>query len=198
MLFRSYTVDNEYHAEISGTGLITARFIGQTNIILKNTESVKTFKVNVTPKYTLYPEPNVKFGDEKDVVIAKIGSNYAETSTAIGYENYSSAAPMALFTFDSNNKLVAYAILVKSSYSSTLANFLIERYLVVSMENDTYIFINGLNSTKATTIIGLELYNLSYWMVMYFPNTSATKSPNLNNVTLRRNINEMFGKIIEK
>ena len=58
-----YEVENEYHADVSETGLVTARFIGETIILLSNGEDSKTFKIIVSPKSNLYPEPNLKFSD---------------------------------------------------------------------------------------------------------------------------------------
>lgn len=192
----TYTVENEYNAEVSETGLVTARFVGETNILLENAEDNKTFKIIVEPKYNLYPEPDVEFGDTKSSIIAQFGSDYTETTSAIGYTDYSSAAPIIMFTFDDNNILDGYSIMVSSAYSSTLANFLTERYLIASYDDDTYLFINGLSTTTATMVIGLELYNISYWMVMYIPNTSTTKSSKIESISVSNDFDELFNKMI--
>jgi len=193
----TYTVKNEYNAEVSETGLVTARFVGETNILLENAEDKKTFKVIVEPKYNLYPEPDVEFGDTKSSIIAQFGSDYTETTSAIGYTDYSSAAPIAMFTFDANNKLTGYAIMVKSSYSTILADFLLERYLIVSEQDGIYMFLNGLNTTTATMAIGLQLYNITYWMVMYIPNTSSTKSSKIKSTLAPNDFDELFKKMKE-
>jgi hypothetical protein len=183
----SYVVENEYHAKVSLTGLITAGFVGETNILLSNGEDTKNFKVIVNPKSNLYPEPDVKFGDTKSSIIAKFGTPYSETATIILYNDYSNAAPILMFQFDSNNKLSSYAIMVKSSYSSALADFLLERYLVIAENDGVYVFINGLSTTTATMAIGLQLYNASYWQILYIPNTS-TRSASL------KSSNNLFDK----
>ena len=175
----TYVVENEYHANVSETGLITAKYVGETNISLSNGEDSKTFKVVVKPKSNLYPEPNVKFGDSKSALIAKYGKPNSETSTSIAYTNYSSAAPILMFLFDSSGKMNGYSIMIKSTYTSILADFFIERYMTFSMTDDMFIFINGLSSHTATMVIGLELYNTSYWQAIYIPNPSKTQSPSL-------------------
>jgi hypothetical protein len=176
----TYTVENEYHAEVSETGLITARFVGETNVLLSNGEDTKNFKVIVKPKSNLYPEPDVKFGDSKSSIVAKFGTPYSETSSVIGYIDYSNTAPIIMFLFDTSNKLESYAVMVKTMYSSTLADFLLERYLAVSERDGLFLFINDLNITSATMAIVLDLYDTSYWQVMYMPNTStSTKSVSL-------------------
>lgn len=194
----TYSVENEYNAEVSETGLVTARFVGETNILLENAEDKNTFKVIVEPKYNLYPEPNVEFGDTKSSIIAQFGSDYTATTSAIGYTDYSSAAPIVMFMFDTNNKLTSYAIMVKSFYSSTLADFLTERYLIVGEEDGVFLFLNGLDTTSATMVIGLELYNISYWMVMYIPNTSSTKSSVIKKSLNPNDFDELFNKMTER
>jgi len=181
----AYTVENEYHAKVSETGLVTARFVGETNVILSNGEDTKNFKVIVKPKNNLYPEPDVKFGDSKSSIVAKFGTpddeTSDETSSLIAYSDYSNAAPGLIFVFDSSNKLSGYCVVVKSMYSSTLGVFLGERYLLVDTESyDTFGFVNGLNMSTATMAIILQLYNISYWTVTYVPITStSTKNTSL-------------------
>ena len=174
----TYSSENEYHARISESGLVTAMFVGETNILLSNSEDSKTFKVIVKPKSNLYPEPNVTFGDSKSSIIAKLGTPNSTTSTGIAYSNYSNSAPILMFLFDSSNKMTSYVIMVRSAYSSALADFLLERYLPVAEQDGLYMFINGLNVNTATMVVGLELYDSSYWMVGYLPNTT-TKSAQL-------------------
>jgi hypothetical protein len=172
----TYAVENEYHAKVSETGLVTAKFVGETNILLSNGEDSKTFKVIVKPQSNLYSEPDVKFGDSKSSIIAKFGTPETESGNSILYDDYSNSAPIVMFSFDSSNKLTSYAVMVKSMYSSILADFLLERYLAVSENDGLFMFINGLNTNTATMAIGLQLYNTSYWMVMYIPNNSSAKS----------------------
>ncbi len=169
----TYLSENEYHAKVSESGLVTARFVGETNILLSNSEDSKKIKIIVNPLSNLYPEPNVNFGDTKSSIIAKLGTPDNETSTGIGYSGYSNSAPILMFLFDDSNKMTSYSLMVKSSYSSILADFLSERYLVVSERDGLFMFINSLKPTTATKVIGLSLYNTSYWQVMYIPNTTA-------------------------
>lgn len=168
----TYLSENEYNAKVSENGLITAMFVGETNILLSNGEDAKKFKVIVAPKSNLYPEPDVKFGDTRSSIIAKFGTPDSENTTGIGYANYSNSAPILMFLFDASNKMKSYVIMVKSAYSSTLADFLLERYMAVAEKDGLFMFINGLNVNTATMAIGLSLYNVSYWQVMYIPNTT--------------------------
>lgn len=192
----SYTVENEYHATITQSGYLTAGRVGETTISLNNSEDQKTFKVTVKPKYNLYPEPNVKFGDTKSSIIAQFGSDYIETEGNVGYTNYSNTAPIIMFTFDASNKLKSYAIMVESSYTSILGSFLAERYLPVKEEDGIFLFANGLNSKTTTLAIALQLYNTSYWMAMYMPFTSTTKSPHNKYITIPKEFDNLLKKLI--
>ena len=170
----TYSSENEYYAKVSETGLVTAMFVGETNILLSNKYDSKTFKVIVSPRSNLYPEPDVKFGDSKNSILAKfgapdleIGPPDIENGSGILYGNYSNSAPVLMFLFDESNKMTSYAIMVKSSYSSELADFLQKRYLFVSQNNGISTFVNGLTTTTATMAIGSTQYDASYWEVMY-------------------------------
>lgn len=189
----SYTVENEYNAKITQTGYLTAGRVGETTISLNNSEDQKTFKVIVKPKYNLYPEPNIKFGATKNSIISQFGSDYIETEGNIAYSN---TAPIILFLFDASKKLESYAIIVESIYSSTLGSFLVERYLPVKEEDGIFFFVNGLNSKTATTTVMLGLYNISYWMAMYMPFSSTTKSTNLKYITTPKDFDNLLKKLI--
>jgi hypothetical protein len=141
----------------------------------------------------VYPEPNVKFGDSRSSVIANFGSPDTQSSTGIGYANYSNAAPMLVFLFDSSDKLTGYSLLIKSAYSSTLADFLLERYMVIGESGGTFVFINGLDKSTTTMSIGLSLYDIFYWQVIYIPYTSS-KSFN-NNSDRTSEFNELFKQL---
>jgi hypothetical protein len=168
-----YTVENEYHAKVSETGLVTARYVGETNILLSNGEDSKIFKVIVEPKSNLYPEPDVKFGDSKSAIIEKFGQPDFETLSGIGYANYSNLAPILMFRFDESNKMKSYAVvtMVEFTHSSELADFLWERYKLV-IDDGIPVFINGLNFNTATMSITSSSYNFSHMTVIYLPITT--------------------------
>jgi len=195
----TYTIENEYHGKVSETGLVTARFVGQTDITLTNVEDTKSFKLIVAPTINLYPEPDVNYGMTKNEIITKFGTPYGTTSAVIGYDNYSSKAPQLLFLFDENDKLMAYSLYVKIAYVSDLLSFLEERYLLIDVNTKEYTtaFINGLTRETATLAIGTELYDLSYYMVIYIFMENLNKSATINTQTsvidkLKESANVLF------
>jgi len=168
-----YKVANEYHAEVSETGLVKARFVGETNILLSNGEDEKTFRVIVKPESNLYPEPDLRAGMSKNEVKQKFGVPDNETEDGLAYANYSSKVPMLACIFK-NNKLTGYGLMVSTVYSSELGTFLAERYVTVDLKK--LIFANGLTQETTTMGIQAQLYNTSYWMVLYAYVSGNSKS----------------------
>lgn len=173
----TYASENEYHATVSESGLVTAARIGETQISLSDGKSAKKFKVTVSPESTMYPDPNLEFGISKSDLIKKLGTPSKETADGMSYDNFSTKAPQVAYLFDSNNKLKSVGVIVKTAYSSELGTFLRERYVYgTSIEEDyTLVFVNALKLENATMLIGASLYNTSYWMTIYMP-YSNTKS----------------------
>ena len=92
-----YSSENEYHTSISESGLVTARFVGETNIVLSNGNDTQKVLITVKPKINLYPEPNLEFGISKSALIAKYGTPDSETETNIFYLDYSNASPGVMY-----------------------------------------------------------------------------------------------------
>ena len=165
---------NEYHAKVSSSGVITAQYVGSTTISLQSEEDAKTFIVTVAPKSNLYVEPTISFGETKSSVISKLGTPDATTDGGIAYRDYSTAVEMLLVLLDDYDKVKAYGVVVKSSYTSELSDFLDERYDYVGYSNEIFVYRNALTNTETTMIVGLKLYNVNYWMVVYAPSDNKS------------------------
>jgi hypothetical protein len=167
----TYTVEDEFHAEVSETGLVTAGRIGETDIILSNGEDTKKIHVTVRPKYSerLYPEPNVKLGDTKSSILAKFGypDDEDEEFRQILYYAYDVSAPVLIFSFDESDMLDNYRIIMTQLRSSDFMFFFSERYLAVSEKDGTFLFINSTKPSTATLAIECKPYSESYWQVTY-------------------------------
>ena len=174
----SYNSENEFHAKVSNTGVITAQHVGETRINLANGSDSKSIQVVVEPKFNLYKTPSVEWGTTKSQIKSQYGKPDSETTDAFGYSNYSSSAPVVMFAFDSNDRLTSSAVMVKTAYASTLGDFLVERYMPIDVNTSEYtaMFVNGVSKEKITTAINLSVYNLSYLMVMYVDVRNAAKT----------------------
>ncbi|GGF70111.1 hypothetical protein [Wenyingzhuangia marina] len=203
----TYTVEDEYHTEVSTSGLVTAKYVGETNVLLENAEDSKILKIIVEPKYTTYPEPEFEFGDTKSDIINNFGENYEEIPldeegnfTLLGYDNYFSKAPIILFMLDRNKKIVSYAILTYNEYLPELAGFLTERYLSYIEEDNTFYFINQLEYEDADLLLGLGAYDENFLIVQYFdlsiaPTTKKYRtSKSLTKPDTKKLIKKMYTK----
>jgi len=189
----TYTSENEYHTRVSESGLVTAGRFGETNVILTDGNDTKKVKIIVKKSSELYPDPNIDWGISKTDLIKKFGTPDSETDSGIGYDDFSSAAPIILFLFDSNNKLKGTSVMVKTAFSSELGTYLGERYLPIASQDYTIFFINSTSFDTATMAVGAEVYNLSYWMVLYFP--YSNKKSTLENQNDRKEIRKLMEQL---
>ena len=171
----TYFSENEFHATVSNTGLVKARHVGETNIKMNNGVSSDNFRVVVKPRYNVYTEPDVQFGESKSSIKAKFGTPLSDTSEGIIYADYSNNAPFLMFLFDNSNRMTEYAVMVNQSQSTALANFLAERYLYIGESDGIFAYVNGLNPNTASMGVGRGLFE-TYWMVVYTQITTGTRS----------------------
>jgi len=169
----TYSSENEYYAEVSSTGIITAGKVGETNIILKNEYDTKKLKVVVEPENTLYKEPHMEWGMKRNTFKKKYGEPITESESIITYLTDIKAAPAVMYLFDEDDRLNSASVVVDSQYSNSLGNFLDERYVLVDDEvdeNNMLYFVNGYDWKDVTLLIGLQLSDdESVWFVIYVP-----------------------------
>ncbi len=174
----TYESENDLIASVSTNGLITAKRVGETNIVVKNNKKNFTskFKVTVTPKYSMYKEPYLVFGSTKAAI-----KNYEkrslmeEAETYINYYGENSTTSGILYSF-SNSTYEVSACLIPTSYSSLLSSFMAERYVYMGRSGDYLVSVT--TDYKAT--VTAYVYSTSYWMVMYSNNTTFKKGAKSN------------------
>ena len=188
----SYQSEDEYHARVSTSGLISANKVGETNILLNNGYDSKTVKVIVKGKINLYPEPYLKWNVSKNELIKLLGKPDKESLDAITYNNYSSTAPSVIYMFNENNTLKGVGVLVRASYSSQLGTFLAERYFAYQSQDYTIYFVNNYSPDLVSMGVGAMLYNTSYWIVAYAPFNAKTKSMQFTSEDFVKEINKII------
>lgn len=202
-----YTVENEFHLEVSALGLVTAKYVGETNVLLENAEDSKTIKIIVEPKYNTYPEPEFEFGETKSDIINTFGENYEEISleddgnfTLLGYNNYFNKAPIIFFVLDSDQKIASYAVLIHNEYITELAGFLTERYLAYAEQDETFYFINQLEYENASLLLGLGAYDENFLIAQYFDTSTpdSIKNYRTSNTITKPNMKDLMKKWIIK
>lgn len=178
----TYTSNNEYHAQVTSSGLVTAKHVGTTTITLSSEDDTKTFTVIVNPRSNLYPEPDIEFGETKENVILKLGEPDISvvdtisippytTYSYIAYTNYSTNTRSLYINFDENNCVSEYNISVHSPISTQIMDYLLERYSYESGDDLGYYFFRYKNYDELPDMLIVLYYpdNDDYWSVHYNP-----------------------------
>ncbi len=161
----TYEIENDFHGEVTPDGKVTAGYVGETTIQVRNAEDSKPLKIIVEPRSKLYPDPVLEYRKSKSEIRAKYGTPAAEADEAMGYNNYSSNAPGILFLFDKNGRCNGITVLVKTSLVNQVAEFISERFIRIS--NTELYFADSFDPSKAKSIIILDVYNSLYYSVTY-------------------------------
>ena len=162
----TYKSEDENHAMVDEKGLVKATFVGETNIVVSNTEQSKKVKITVRPEYDLYDDPSPYLGMTKSQVISKLGEPTATTEKTIGYSNYSKYADALMLSIQ-DDMVSNIMVTVDISYASKLAKFLGERYYYLGQQNDVYTYVNNIDISKANTAIVMSVFSKTYFGVMY-------------------------------
>ena len=126
--------ENEFVAMIKDN-VITGQFVGKT--IVKSTAKNLSFTVEVKPKYHTYEEPYLLWGGSKSAIKAKYGTPASEDSGRLLYQTSNPNAPMMLYLFE-NGKMTTCGVVCKISAASQLGDFLVERYVPISVDTNKY------------------------------------------------------------
>ena len=163
-----WTSENDFVASVNENGVIEGKHVGKTFIVASNgTEEVKC-AVEVTPKYNIYREPILDFGITKEELKGRENRELlSETSTAIKYRGNSGSAASEIAYAFKNDKMNGAGALLKSSYSSVIMDFLIERYQAAFQEDGVFYFIDGTTSNY-TKFVSLSIGS-SGIIIMYTP-----------------------------
>ena len=126
----TYTSEDEYYATVSEDGMVTAGFVGSTNIMLETEGDSQTFAVMIEPTSNLYDEPEIQFGESKDDLIERLGAPDEEEEGVIAYANYGENC-MLMVVFNEEDLVEYYAVILSVEQAEELDTFLGERYLFV-------------------------------------------------------------------
>lgn len=166
----TFTSKDEWYAEVDATGLVTAKRVGKTEIVVTAEGTSKSIPVEVRHQYNLYPDLDGFVGKSKSEVISEFGNSYTEGDNMITYKEYTQYASIG-FSFE-NNKVKYAMVAVPTEYTTKLVNYLVERYAPVTMENDYYYFVNH---DKNVCVVA-TLYSVSVWAVMYMEVDLSSKA----------------------
>ena len=159
-------------AEVDDNGNVTANRIGET-MIWANDEFCK---VIVTPKYNTYMEPCMEWGTSKSIVKSFMnGFEFVgEDDNSIGYIDYNHNFGY-MYMFENNSLYASIVMTNILSYGEEVTDFLLERYVTVSMDNNLIL----MSSIDGKMAVGI-MFESSIMMVAYMPfNTDRTNTESI-------------------
>lgn len=184
----SYYSEDEMIVTVNANGVIYGKNIGETNVIIQNSENTIKVKVNVS----LFEEPTQNF-DISPYEIKKLygapNKNYGDSIFVYGGGNnnwYSYAVwEMAFFFIDEQYKEAD--LYIRSDLDIRLNEFLESKYHYEGISIDTlngvatdyHIYLNDENPENASVLIG-KIYNTGYQnediCLFYIPYENKTRS----------------------
>lgn len=171
----TWSVDDEFVATIDDDGLLTGCHVGETNIVAVDSKGGKACaKVVVEPKYNLYTEPCIQWGDTKEQVKGLDKRELLDEDDNTILLKADGSADYVLYTFEDGG-LKAVSILIGTSYTKASVNFLFERYEYLGYADDIYVFTDR----KGLSVL-VQVYSAKYIMILYCKDPSS-KSMNVNN-----------------
>ena len=181
--------DEPLIAEVDNNGNVTANRVGETTI-WANDESCK---VKVSPKYNTYMEPCIDWGaSESEVTNFMNGyENLGKNGNTLGFGDMDNEI-VYMYMFE-NNSLTASAIGANFiSKGEEITDFLLERYVVVAVDNSDYIYYMTSIDKKIAVAVSLNVSS-GLMMVIYMPfdvNSANTKTiiSGLNKQIIQNNV----------
>jgi hypothetical protein len=164
--------ENDNIAEAYSSGLINARLVGETNIVVTNADKgyLAKCKVTVTPEYTMYREPYLVFGRPKSTIKSyETRQIYQENDTSIYYSGENSFIDGLTYSFE-NSAYTSCFCEIPRDQLSLLENYLAERYVYLNSNGNDLI---ARLTTDETTYVVTQFYSTSEIIVYYFPKTTS-------------------------
>ena len=154
--------------------------VGETTVWVNGKKSIP---VKVLPTTNLYDDPICEWGCSMDYVKQnqKQGTiNSKSSSTSLGYDN-AGGATLLLYSFE-NGKLKNVVSVVSTNHTSTLADYLAERYLMLPLymgKNMYFAGIDAVDEDHAKTLVYMDIYGTTdYWGILYAPFTKQSTRSN--------------------
>ncbi|MBR6926835.1 MAG: hypothetical protein IKH52_06490 [Bacteroidaceae bacterium] len=184
---KSIVPDNKFIALVDNNLEIEGWHVGSTSLLVNGNKKIN---LTVRGRYHFYDDPVTDWGTSMSNVKSKQkqGTLSNETQDVLVYKNVGSAELLG-YTFE-KGKLKAALAQVKTSYTTSLIDYLNERYLILPEEVATYTYMgaDGLDKTTMKTLVMIEVQSASYIIVYYLPYSSANKAPEAEVQKLRKKL----------
>jgi len=196
------TSANKFIAYTKGNK-VTAFHVGKTDLTVNGKYKIS---LSVLPLYHLYDDPILEWGCSVDYVKShqKQGTlNSKSTDELLAYENAGGASILG-YSFE-NGKLKSVGAFVSTSHTSTLADYLMERYLMEPYYQGAetyYIGMDGLTTEEANTALIMNVASSSMIQVTYASakQLASTRGESANNAHegIKNKANELMRMLLEK
>lgn len=173
----TWASENEYIASVSGN-TITAKRVGTVKI----SSTKGSFDVTVTPQYTLYDDPCMKWGCSTSYVKSFM-SDYTFLGEKGDYLIYTGkgAASYVQYRF-SDAALTGVAVYVPTSYLDELAAFISERYIYAAKLDDATGHLSP-DKKNVVYVTATKLGSTYYYMVYYTDFSQKSSTSNIKQST---------------
>lgn len=191
----SWTVNDDFVAKVDGSGLVTARHIGTTQVIASNGKKSAICEVTVTPEYDLFDNPIFDWGASESSISSKESHAFLRGSDNILFYDFSKNSTSCIlgYSFKNGGLSSINAILNYSDYAKA-GNYLIERYQPIGEDDGMFVFLDALTKDKAKTLVGLTTMKLSGSTVTSIIFMSASTASN-SGLSISNVLNEQMKNI---
>lgn len=164
--------DEPLIAEVDNNGNVTANRVGETTI-WANDESCR---VRVRPKYNTYMEPCMDWGASESMVtnFMRGYKNLGKDGNTLGFGDVDNEIVYA-YLFE-NNSLLSSAIGVKPAKWEEVTNFLLERYVVIYVDEASPTAYMRSIDKKIGVAVSFNVSSV-FMMVLYAPFNANSKQP---------------------
>lgn len=155
----TYHSDNELYVEVSSDGVIHGKNIGEANITVSNAENEITLHVVVS----LFEEPTLDFGCNRDKILSLYGTPTIYTDSVIVYTNWYSYAVWSMSFFFENNSYYESDLYIRNDLDMRIDEYLNNNFhyqgkFYDQNNNEVYTYLNDSDKSKANVFIGKQ-YN---------------------------------------
>lgn len=170
----TYKSENDFHALVTQSGLVTANYVGSTNISLVNgSGSSKEVKVTIKPKYTTYEEPDMDFGLTSSQIISKYGApRFTDAEASIYNGSGNVLNKIYLMT---NGRVSSIGVTIPGRYLADTREFIKERYAYAYRATTGEVYGNSLVATNADFFVGTSLSASGDVMILYMKNPGKAR-----------------------
>jgi hypothetical protein len=196
----TYTSANEFAVQVSETGKVTARhYTGkEIEILLTSKDDTKSFIVNVTPRSTLYNDPDIIIGQMRGTLNlnpnALVYSDDEKEFYVMGGD-----ASYLLVSYNTNSHRVEYyAVLVFREWKEKLKVFLEDRYEYIATDNGIIYYRDALTPENANKLVAIDNYaynEMEYCVAIYTSYPHGKDNANILMLNLKKQLLELTNKI---